>query len=87
LKGIPLPEKLGASGAQGAIVTKAGIIFVGGGDTALHAVDAKNGSDLWSYPFPRRTGGTPMTYSFQGKQYVVIATGNGTEATLYAFSL
>jgi quinoprotein glucose dehydrogenase len=87
LKGVKLPEKLGAAGVQGAIVTKAGIIFVGGGDTALHAVDATNGSDLWSFPFTRRTGGTPMTYSFQGKQYVVIATGNGTEATLYAFSL
>jgi quinoprotein glucose dehydrogenase len=87
LKGVALPEKLGAAGVQGAIVTKAGLIFVGGGDTAIHAVDVKNGSDLWSFPFTRRTGGTPMTYSFQGKQYVVIATGNGTEATLYAFSL
>jgi quinoprotein glucose dehydrogenase len=87
LKGVKLPDKLGAAGVQGAIVTKAGLIFVGGGDTALHAVDAKNGSDLWSFPFTRRTGGTPMTYSFQGKQYVVIATGNGPEATLYAFSL
>jgi quinoprotein glucose dehydrogenase len=87
LKGVPLPEKLGASGAQGAIVTKAGIIFVGGGDSAVHAIDAKTGSDLWSFPFGRRTGGTPMTYSFQGKQYVVIATGTGSEATLVAFSL
>jgi quinoprotein glucose dehydrogenase len=87
LKGVKLPDKLGAAGVQGAIVTKTGLIFVGGGDTALHAVDAKNGSDLWSFPFMRRTGGTPMTYSFQGKQYVVIATGNGPEATLYAFSL
>ena len=87
LKGVALPEKLGAAGVQGAIVTKAGLIFVGGGDTALHAVDVKNGADLWSYPFAHRTGGTPMTYSFNGKQYVVIAVGNGPDSVLYAFTL
>lgn len=87
LKGVALPAKLGAAGVQGAIVTKSGLVFVGGGDTALHAVDAKTGADLWSYAFARRTSGTPMTYSFQGKQYVVIATGNGSDAVLYAFSL
>ena len=87
LKGVALPEKLGAAGVQGAIFTKAGLIFVGGGDTALHAVDARNGSDLWTFPFPRRTGGTPMTYSFQGRQYVVIATGSGADATLCGFTL
>ena len=87
LKGVALPEKLGAAGVQGAIVTKAGLIFVGGGDTALHAVDVKNGADLWSYPFAHRTGGTPMTYSFNGKQYVVIAVGSGPDSVLYAFTL
>ena len=87
LKGVALPEKLGAAGVQGAIVTKAGLIFVGGGDTALHAVDVKNGADLWSYPFAHRTGGTPMTYSFNGKQYVVIAVGSGPDSVLYAFAL
>ncbi len=87
LKGVALPEKLGAAGVQGAIVTKAGLIFVGGGDTALHAVDVKNGADLWSYSFTHRTGGTPMTYSFNGKQYVVIAVGNGPDSVLYAFTL
>ena len=87
LKGITLPKKLGAAGVQGAIVTKSGLIFVGGGDTALHAVDAKTGDDLWTFPFARRTGGTPMTYSFNGKQYVVIAVGNGPDAVLYGFTL
>ena len=87
LKGVKLPEKLGAAGVQGAIVTKSGLLFVGGGDTALHAVDVKSGADLWTHAFPHRTSGTPMTYSLNGKQYVVIATGNGPDATLYAFTL
>ena len=87
LRGVKLPEKLGAAGVQGCIVTKAGLIFVGGGDSALHAVDAKTGADLWTYPFPRRTSGTPMTFSLEGRQYVVIATGSGSDAVLYAFGL
>lgn len=87
LRGVALPAKLGSPGVQGAIVTKSGLVFVGGGDMALHAVDKKNGEDIWTYPLKRRTSGTPMTYSFQGKQYVVIATGSGADATLVAFGL
>jgi quinoprotein glucose dehydrogenase len=87
LKGVPLPEKLGVAGVQGTIVTKGGLLFAGGGDTALHALDKQTGEDLWMYPLPRRTTGTPMTYIAGGRQYVVIATGTGADATLVAFAL
>ncbi len=88
LKGAALPEKLGVPGAQGAIVTRSGLIFCGGGDTALHAVDTANGKDLWTYSLGRRTGGTPMTYRTpDGRQLVVIATGSGHDAVLTAFAL
>jgi quinoprotein glucose dehydrogenase len=86
LKEVELPQALGAPGAPGAIVTKGGLIFVGGGDTALHAVDAATGRDLWTYPLGRRTTATPMTYrTASGKQFVVIASGSGKDATLSAF--
>ncbi len=88
LKGVNLPEHLGAPGVQGAIVTKGGIIFVGGGDAALHAVDTKTGKDLWQYALGVRTSGTPMTYRGEdGRQYVVIAAGSGGNARLVAFAL
>ena len=88
LKGVKLPDHLGAAGAQGAIVTKGGVIFCGGGDTALHAVDTANGKDLWSFPLGRRSGATPMSYrTAGGKQFVVIASGSGGDATLTAFAL
>lgn len=87
LQGVTLPAKLGAAGAQGGIVTKGGLIFVGGGDTAFHAVDKSTGEDLWTYPVRARTTGTPMTYSAGGRQFVVIATGSGDSATLLAFAL
>jgi quinoprotein glucose dehydrogenase len=85
---VKLPDHLGAAGAQGAIVTKGGVIFCGGGDTSLHAVDTANGQELWSFPLGGRTGGTPMTYRTEGgKQFVVIASGSGGNATLTAFVL
>jgi quinoprotein glucose dehydrogenase len=89
LAGVKLPEKLGVTGNSGLIVTKGGLLFVGGGDEAVHAVDKKTGEDLWVYPTPGlRTGGTPMTFAIGNKQYVVIAVGgDGAEPTLLAFSL
>lgn len=92
LKDVPLPADLGAAGAPGAIVTKGGLVFAGGGDRALHAIDKVTGRDVWRAPLPRRTGGTPMTYRTvhpggAGRQFVVIATGSGEDAALVAFAL
>jgi quinoprotein glucose dehydrogenase len=88
LKDVALPERLGAPGAPGAIVTAGGLVFVGGGDGALHAVNTDTGADLWSAPLPRRSSGTPMTYRAKnGKQYVVIAVGARADAELVAYAL
>jgi glucose dehydrogenase len=88
LKGVALPERLGASGPPGAIVTRGGLVFVGGGDAALWAIDAQSGKELWSAPLVQRSNGTPMTYrSRSGRQIVVIATGSGRNAALVAFGL
>ncbi len=87
LQGAKLPDKLGAEGAAGCILTKSGVIFVSGGDTAFHALDAANGAELWIHPFGRRSTATPMTYEVKGRQYVVIASGAGATATLSAFVL
>ena len=71
----------------GAIVTKGGLIFIGGGDLAFHAIDKATGRDLWSAPV-RETTGTPMTYlARSGRQFVVVATGRGTDAALVAFAI
>src|SRR5262249_12960690 len=37
--GVRAPEKLGAQGPPGTIVTKGGLLFIGGGDLAFHAID------------------------------------------------
>ena len=88
LKGVPLPDRLGAVGPPGAIVTKAGVIFVGGNDMALSAFDAKDGREIWRYVLPRQATATPMTYlDANGRQVVVIATGRGEDTALVAFRL
>jgi quinoprotein glucose dehydrogenase len=88
LKGVKLPEKLGAAGSSGAVVTKGGVIFVAGGDSALHAVNTADGEDLWKFEMRRRVNSTPMTYRApSGRQIVVVASGLGRDARLTAFAV
>jgi quinoprotein glucose dehydrogenase len=88
LAGVRLPERLGTPGAPGVLVTKTGLVFIGGGDPYLYAFDKATGRELWRAPTPFRTGGNPMTYKARnGRQFVVIATGAGPDATLVAFAL
>jgi quinoprotein glucose dehydrogenase len=85
--GVKPPDRLGAQGPAGAIVTKGGLIFIGGGDLSFHAFDKTSGRELWSTPLREGTG-TPMTYQARsGRQFVIVATGRGTQATLAAFAL
>jgi quinoprotein glucose dehydrogenase len=88
LQGVALPARLGVPGAQGIILTKGGVIFGGCGDAALYAFDTRDGRELWSYPLPRAATATPMTYRTKsGRQFIVMATGSGADATLMAFAL
>jgi quinoprotein glucose dehydrogenase len=88
LKGVALPERLGVAGAPGAIVTKGGLVFIGGADTGLNAFDAKTGELVHRVDLGRRTSGTPMTYRApSGRQVIVIATGAGRDAALVALAL
>lgn len=88
LKAITLPEQLGVAGPQGALVTRGGLVFIGGGDMAFHAYDTDSGREVWRAPLPRRATATPMTYrTASGRQFVVIATGLGGDTALMAFAL
>ncbi len=86
---VALPERLGASGAPGPIVTKGGIVFVAGGASVLTAFDAATGSRLWEGPLPGRGYANPMTYATRdGRQFVAVATGGGADGgTLVVFAL
>ena len=47
------------------------------------AADGVTGTPLWSFPTNQNWKASPMTYLFDGKQYVAIAAGS----TILAFSL
>ena len=87
-RGLDVPDRLGTPGAPGAIVTKGGLVFAGGGEDALYAFDKQTGRELWSTVLAERSTATPMTYqSSRGRQFVLIATGSGTTQELVAFAI
>jgi len=60
----------------GPIVTAAGLVFTASTrDPWLRALDAHTGAELWrgKLPFPAQS--SPMTYTLDGHQYIVIAAG------------
>ncbi len=87
LKGVDLPKRLGTRGNSGPIVSRGGIVFLGGGEPYLYAFDKLTGDELWRGATPYKTNAIPMTYRIQsGWQFVVIATGRGENAALVAFA-
>jgi len=49
-------------------------------DAYLRAFDAKSGAELWQGRLPVPGVANPMTYMWNGEQYVVIAAGGHSEA-------
>ena len=70
----PVPP--GSIGFGGPIVTASGLAFIAGTfDPYIRAFDVQTGKELWKAQLPASGNSTPMTYSVNGKQYVVIAAG------------
>jgi alcohol dehydrogenase (cytochrome c) len=61
---------------SGTLTTAGGVVIFGDDGGALAAADAKTGKRLWSFPFTENLHTSPMTYSFDGKQYVSIVNGS-----------
>lgn len=87
LHGVELPERLGTRGNSGPLVTKGGLVFLGGGAPYLYAFDKVTGAEIWRGATPYKSNANPMTYRTRsGRQFVVIATGGGPSAALVAFA-
>jgi quinoprotein glucose dehydrogenase len=60
----------------GPIATAGGVVFSAATmDNAIRAFDADSGKEIWKYDLPAGGQATPMTYTVNGKQYLVIAAG------------
>ncbi|MCY4496887.1 MAG: PQQ-binding-like beta-propeller repeat protein, partial [Rhodospirillaceae bacterium] len=87
LRGVELPERLGTRGNSGPMVTKGGLVFLGGAAPYLHAFDKATDVEVWRGATPFRTYANPMTYCARsGRQFIVISTGAGSDAALVAFA-
>ncbi|MGJ8526262.1 Outer membrane protein assembly factor BamB [Halomonadaceae bacterium LMG 33818] len=76
--GIPThtPVNVGVPNNGGPIITAGGLIFVSATtDRELRAFDVRTGKEVWHYVLPTGGQATPMTYSVNGQQYVVITAG------------
>jgi alcohol dehydrogenase (cytochrome c) len=78
-----LPQDGNGESWTGALSTASGLVFYGDDGGALGAADAATGKKLWSFPFTDSLHTSPMTYQFDGKQYVAIIAGS----VVYSFGL
>ena len=70
----------GATGSPGPIVTKGGLIFLGGSrDKRMQAYDKKTGKVLWDIKLPGNSSSTPSTFMSKGKQYIAVSVGGSKE--------
>ncbi len=69
-------KETGSINLGGPMITGGGLVFTSAAmDLYLRAFDIETGKELWKYLLPAGGQATPMTYSWKGKQYVVIAAG------------
>ncbi len=59
----------------GTLSTASGLVFLGADSGALMAVDAETGTPLWTFATNQTWRASPMTYQFDGRQYIAVAAG------------
>lgn len=75
---VPLPFDLnqGTPNIGGPVATRGGVLFVAATmDRYLRAIEMATGRELWRDRLPGGSQTTPMSYMANGRQYVVIASG------------
>jgi alcohol dehydrogenase (cytochrome c) len=70
-----LPETGAATSWGGTLTLASGMTFVCGDGGMFTAVDTRTGKVLWQFQTNAEFKASPMTYVFDGKQYVSIAAG------------
>jgi len=91
LKGLNLGN-LGMGGSVGLLVTKTLVILGDAQITSppthprgamLRAYDKTNGKEVGAIWMPAPQSGSPMTYTYNGKQYIIISVSGGTYSGEY----
>ena len=70
-----LPQIGPADSWGGVLSTAGGVVFFGEESGSFMAADAATGKPLWSFQTNQLWKSSPMTYMFDNKQYVAVASG------------
>ena len=69
------PQTGPADSWGGVLATASGLVFYGEDGGYFAAVDASNGAPLWKFAANVLWKASPMTYEFDGKQFIAISAG------------
>jgi PQQ-dependent dehydrogenase (methanol/ethanol family) len=72
---IPQPGPARAKTWSGVLATAGGVVFYGAPNGGFAAVDERTGKALWQVPTNTRMKASPITFTANGKQYIVVAAG------------
>jgi alcohol dehydrogenase (cytochrome c) len=75
-----LPQRGPAFSWGGTLSTATGLVIFGEDGGALMAADAATGKPLWMFQTNQTWKASPMTYMFDGKQYIGVAAGGNIMA-------
>ncbi|MDE3194889.1 MAG: PQQ-dependent dehydrogenase, methanol/ethanol family [Acidobacteriota bacterium] len=78
-----LPQAGAGNSWGGTLSTASGLVFFCSDDGSFAAADAAAGKLLWNFPANQNWKASPMTYMFDGRQYIAVASGSN----LIAFGL
>jgi alcohol dehydrogenase (cytochrome c) len=59
----------------GVLSTAGGLVFSGSNEGNFYALDASSGKPLWQFQTGGQIRSGPMSFSLDGKQYVVVTGG------------
>ncbi|HYM13445.1 MAG TPA: PQQ-binding-like beta-propeller repeat protein [Bryobacterales bacterium] len=62
--------------SSGLLATAGGLVFAGDREGYVMALDAKTGKALWKFQTGGSVSAPPISYMFEGKQYVAVAGGS-----------
>jgi alcohol dehydrogenase (cytochrome c) len=59
----------------GVLSTAGGLVFSGASEGNIFALDASSGKSLWDFQAGAPVYAAPISYEFQGKQYIALTAG------------
>ena len=72
---VPQPWPARAKTWSGVLVTAGGLVFYGQPNGGFAGVEERDGKALWQFPTNVRMKASPMTFSWEGRQYIAVAAG------------